>query len=259
MALPTVRAAHRVDAPAVITPLAHRGQWDDDEVSARGYRQADLIVATTDADADIYLGLGVDPERVRVCPLPTPAPTGAEARSVRDRARIEGPLVLFVGVRRGYKGIPELLAAAEILARRTPEARVAIAGPGPRLTDPPANVIDVGEVSDPDRDAWLRAADLVCLPSSQESFGLAVSEAWSVGAPAVTSDIPVLRERISRSGGGIATSTAPAPLADALGTLLNDEPLRRRMGAAGHDYWRRHESPESVADWHRTAYAGLLR
>jgi len=257
MAIATVLAARRIGSPAVVTPLAHPGQWDDDEVSARAYREADLVVATTGADADVYLRLGVRPERVRVCPLPTPAPPDGDGSALRLRERIDGPLALFVGVRRDYKGIPALVRAAESLRRRQPEARVAIVGPGAALEDHPPNVLDVGEVTAAERDAWLRAADVVCLPSSQESFGLAVSEAWSVGTPVVTSDIPVLRERTERSGGGIAASTEPAALADALDALLGDASLRRRMGAAGHAYWQEHESPESVAAWHRDAYAGV--
>lgn len=259
MALPTVLAARRLGRPAVVTPLAHPGQWDDDEVSARGYRAADLVVATTEADADVYRGLGVPADRVRVCPLPTPAPGPGDGDALRRRHGVAGPLVLFLGVRRPYKGIAALVRAAGLLAGRIPEARVAIVGPGPPLPSPPPTVLDVGAVSDADRSAWLRAADVVCLPSAQESFGLAVSEAWSVGTPVVTSDIPVLRERIGASGGGIATSTEAEPLADALGTLLEDPGLRRGMGEAGHAYWAAHESPESVAAWHSGTYRELLR
>lgn len=258
MALPVVKAAHHNDSPAVVTPLAHPGQWDDDEISGRGYREADLVVATTNADAETYVGLGVHADRIQVCPLPTAEPGDALGRRPSALTEIDGPLVLFVGVRRAHKGLAELVSAAEIMRHRQPAARVAIVGPGPPLRDAGLNVLDVGEVTDTERDAWLRAADVVCLPSSQESFGLAVSEAWSVGTPVVTSDIPVLRERVAASGGGIATSTEPAALADALLTLLADAPLRRQMGAAGRAYWERAESPESVAAWHKAAYTRLL-
>jgi glycosyltransferase involved in cell wall biosynthesis len=255
MAVATMLAARRMGTPAVVTPVAHPGQWDDDPISARAYREADLVIATTASDAEVYRRLGVPDDRIRVCPLPTPPPGPGDGQALRRQQRIEGPLVLFIGVRRTYKGVGELVKAAERLT--IPEARVAFVGPGPPLPHVPPNVLDVGAVSDVERSAWLGAADVVCLPSAQESFGLAVSEAWSVQTPVVTSDIPVLRERTARSGGGIATSTEPAALADALETLLGDEALRRRMGAAGHAWWKEHESPESVAAWHRATYADL--
>jgi glycosyltransferase involved in cell wall biosynthesis len=260
MALATVRAARRLDRPAVVTPFAHPGAWDDDPISAQAYRDADLVVATSRADADTYARLGVAANRLAVCPLPTPAPTRGGGEGLRRSGVITGPLILFLGARRSYKGVDALLAAASLLARRQPSAQVAFVGPGPSLgTDAPANVIDVGEVDDLARDAWLDAADIVCLPSANESWGLAVSEAWSVGAPVVTSDIPVLRERVEEAGGGIAVTPEPAALADALGTLLDDGDLRARMGRAGHEQYRLRLSPAAFAAWHEEAYTALVR
>ena len=258
MALPTVRAARRLGRPVVVTPLAHAGVFDDDELSARAYRAADLVVATTNADADIYRGLGVAPERVRVCPLPTDPPGPGDGARVRSEHEIAGPLVVFLGVRRENKRIPQLLDAADILAARDPSVRVAVVGRGEPLRAHRPAIVDVGAVSEEDRNAWLHAADIVCLPSSDESFGLVVSEAWSLGVPVVTSDIPVLKERVTASGGGIATSVDPPALAAALERLVSDADLRRQMGRRGHEHWQRTESPESVAAWHRAAYAELL-
>lgn len=258
MALATVQAARRLDRPVVVTPLAHAGVFDDDELSARAYRAADLVVATTNADAEIYRGLGVATDRVQVCPLPTVRPGPGDGRRVRSTHRIEGPLVVFLGVRRENKRIPNLLDAADILAERDPSVRVAVVGRGEPLRAHGPAIVDVGAVSEDDRNAWLHAADVVCLPSSDESYGLVVSEAWSLGVPVVTSDIPVLRERVAASGGGIATSVDPPALAAALHRLVSDAELRRRMGQAGRVHWERTESPESVAAWHRASYVRLL-
>jgi glycosyltransferase involved in cell wall biosynthesis len=237
MALATVGAARRLGSPVVITPLAHPGQWDDDPVSALAYQDADLVFATSHADAQTYEGLGVDPAQIKVCPLPSrPAAKGggSELRSERD---IEGPIVLFLGVRRPYKGVRQLLEAAPQLASKIPEATIALVGPGPRVDHDQPNVIDVGFVDEAERDRWLDAADLVCLPSSAESFGLAVSDAWSAGIPVVTSDIPVLRERVMAASGGLAVTAEPGPLADAIISLLEDDALRRSMGNAGQRHW----------------------
>ena len=121
-----------------------------------------------------------------------------------------------------------------------------------------ANVLDVGPVSGSQRDAWLDAADILCVPSAAESFGLVVSEAWSTATPVVTSDIPVLRERVTESGGGVVTSREPPALADAIHMLLADTRLRLEMGQAGYEHWRQTCSLESVAAWHQAAYARLL-
>ena len=258
MTLATVRAAHRLDRPVVVTPLAHPGQWDDDHISAMAYREADLVVATSSTDAELYERLGVPEERLHISAPPTRAPARGGGPAARAGASITGPLVLFLGVRRPYKGVEALVGAAKILATRHPDARVAFVGPGPALSDPPPNVSDIGPVSDADRDAWLDAADIVCLPSSFESWGLTVSEAWSVGAPVVTSDIPVLRRRVEDVGGGLAVPARPGELADALLTLLQDEPTRRRMGRAGYEHYQRHLSEAAFASWHLAAYRRLV-
>jgi len=51
------------------------------------------------------------------------------------------------------------------------------------------HVLDAGRVSEGDKYDWLAAADLLCLPSLGETFGVVILEAWSVGTPAVVSDI----------------------------------------------------------------------
>ena len=74
MAAATVAAGRTLDMPVVITPFAHPGQWDDDEISARTYRGADLVVATTRTDAATYEALGVPSDRLVTGPPPTLPP-----------------------------------------------------------------------------------------------------------------------------------------------------------------------------------------
>jgi glycosyltransferase involved in cell wall biosynthesis len=259
MTLATVRAARRLGRPVVVTPLAHPGQWDDDPISATAYREADLVVATTPADAETYTRLGVTSDRLGVCPLPTRTPARGGGARLREAGIVTGPLILFLGVRRPHKGVDSLLGAAAILREAAPRAQVAFVGPGPPLPDSaPSNVLDVGEVGDEQRDAWLDVADIVCLPSSHESWGLAVSEAWSAGVPVVTSDLPILRGRVDEAGGGIAVAAEPGPLAEALLTLLRDDALRERMGRSGHEHYAKELSDTAFAAWHEQAYRRLL-
>jgi glycosyltransferase involved in cell wall biosynthesis len=257
MSLATVRAAKRLAAPVAITPFAHPGQWDCDPISAQAYREADLIVASSRADAATYTDLGVDPRRIGICPLPTEAPAQPIKPSLRERGVVTSPLVLFLGARRPHKGVNALLQASRILAGRI-EAQVAFVGPGSPLATPvPPNVLDIGAVDEAERQAWLEAADVVCLPSSAETWGLVVSEAWSHGLPVVTSDIPVLKERLDESGAGLAVPAHPQELAAAVEQLLRDDLTRQRMGTAGRRFWSDNLTPAAIARWHEAAYQGL--
>jgi len=252
-----VQAAMILGVPAVVTPFAHPGQHDDDAASGMAYRSADAVVATTATDASVYLGLGVDPGRITVAGVCTEGLVSGGGVALRRSEGIEGPLVVFVGVRRPHKGLDLLLAAApEILARHA-NARFAFIGPGEPLPRQGPEILDLGILDAFHKAAWVEAADVLCLPSANESFGLVVTEAWSVGTPVVTSDLPVLRELVGAGGGGITVSREPRALAAALLSLLDDPPRARELGEAGRAYWRGHYRPSLVARVHEQLYRRL--
>ena len=215
------------------------------------------VVASSQADAALYRRLGVKEERLVILPPPTPAARRGGGAALRAAYSPDTSLVVFLGARRAYKGVDLLLDVAARMARDNRKCVFAFVGPGDPLV-PADNVIDVGSVAGPTKDAWLEAADVVCLPSSQESWGLAVSEAWSAGTPVLTSDLPVFVERLRESGGGRAVSlTAPAWYS-ALTDILTDNTARLAMGAAGFAYWHRHLTPEIYAARHLALYRSLL-
>lgn len=260
LAAAAVRAARRVGSPVVVFPSAHAGQWGDDPASAATYRAADRVLAQLDSDARVYRSLGVPAERIAVCGACTPEMQADTGRSVRERHGVEGPLVVFLGVRRPHKGWDLLLDAARVLAKSHPEITFAFVGPGPPLLADAstAHVLDVGAVDDDGRRAWLNAADVVCLPSRGESFGVAVIEAWSAGKPALVSDTPALAELVRRSGGGAIVSLDAGELAGALVELTSDTGRLRRLGAAGKAYWSTHYTVERVAACHERVYRELV-
>lgn len=81
---------------------------------------------------------------------------------------------------------------------------------------------------------WLRAADVHVYPSRHEGFPVAPLEAMASGLPVIVSDAPGMREIVGEedaSAGLIVPRGDPGALATALLRLLDDEALRRRMGA----------------------------
>jgi glycosyltransferase involved in cell wall biosynthesis len=254
MAVAGVETAKWLGKPAVSSPFAHPGAWGYDSGSIRAYRAADAVIATTQADADAYRAIGIPDEDLAVIGLPVP-----ELAAPQDGAALPGvpagePLIVFLGARRLNKGVDILLDAASLVWHRHPGARFAFVGPGERLPSDDERLLDVGRVSDLDRARWLRRADLLCLPSSSESFGLVVPEAWSHGTPVVVSDIPVLEELVTRAGGGVVADRTAAAFAQAIVPLLADPARARSLGAAGQEYWRGNLTPREVAERHLAVY-----
>jgi len=257
MSVAAVETAHHLGIPAAVSPFAHIGEWGDDSVSIRAYSNADAVLATTAADAAVYSSLGVPAERLLVSGLPVP--NALIEGDVPDSALPPpgGPLILYIGQRRPTKRVGLLLAATEHVWRSHPDARFAFVGPGSPLEADDPRILDIGRVSDVERGRWLERADILCLPSSSESFGLVVGEAWSVGVPVVVSDIPVLQELVGASAGGLVARPDPASFGGAISSLLDDPQAARAMGQAGLDYWRAALAPGPVAERHLEIYERL--
>jgi len=77
----------------------------------------------------------------------------------------------------------------------------------------------------------LQAAHIACLPSYREGLPKSLLEAAACGLPIVTTDAPGCREIVRDGVNGLLVPVRDAPaLAAALGKLIGDAELRRRMG-----------------------------
>jgi glycosyltransferase involved in cell wall biosynthesis len=254
-----VRAARQARVPVSITPFVHPRQWGDDPASALVYRRADRVIGLLEADAEVCRRLGVPPDRIAICGICSPALREGGGAAIRERFDVGGPIVLFLGARRGYKGEDILLRATPLVSRAHPDAAFVFVGPGPALPRSAGDVrvIDAGVVDDDERAAWLEAASMVCLPSEAEIFPTVFLEAWSLKTPVVTSDLPPLGELIDSSGGGLAVPRDPERVGRGILELLDHPETAKRMGEAGHAFWQQRHTPAAVARWHEALYADL--
>ncbi len=148
------------------------------------------------------------------------------------------PLVLFVG-RIGWQKGPDILldAIPHVLAKRE-DVRFIFAGKGdmlPVLQERSRGlpVQFTGYVSDLEHLELLNAADLICIPSRNEPFGLVLTEAWSAGKGVVASDVGGLSMNIENLVDGIKVPPAPEPIAWAICYSLNNPDFLISMGIAG--------------------------
>jgi glycosyltransferase involved in cell wall biosynthesis len=85
------------------------------------------------------------------------------------------------------------------------------------------------------RREFLRGLSVLSVPLRRgEAAGLFLLEAMACGVPAVQPRAGACTEIIEATGGGLLCPSAePRLLAEAIGNLLTDEPLRRELGARG--------------------------
>jgi glycosyltransferase involved in cell wall biosynthesis len=151
-------------------------------------------------------------------------------------------VISFIGRVTRDKGVVELVQAFASLYERFPDVALVVVGPLEPERDPLPSGILARLHSDPRirlvgynpaPEKYLALSVLLCLPSYREGFGNVVIEAAALGVPTVGTDIVGLRDAIVDADTGTLVPVKDVQaLADALAGLLEDEPRRRRMGAA---------------------------
>ena len=222
---------------------------------------ASALTANTDAEAASLVSLyDACPDTVH---LVTPGvdlynfTPGAGRTAARKVIGIEADthVVTFVGRIQPHKG-PELLirATAEMVSHSPhlrPKLRVFIIGGASGINGSEVerlkelvswlNIDDVISFLPPvprtELPNWYRAADLVCVPSYSESFGLVALEAQACGTPVVATAVGGLRTAVADGISGVLVDGHdPRAWSSVLARLLQ-EPQRRvllSMGAIEH-------------------------
>ncbi len=209
----------------------------------RVLQDADCLIASTPNYADSSPYLSRLRHKVEVIPLgidPTPflqeSPAAGEIR-----AQYGGPLLLFVGRLRYYKGLDWLIRAMP----RIP-ATLLVVGTGPMEAawrqlaaqmGVGERVVFVGDAPDEALPAYYQACDVFVLPASErsEAYGLVQLEAMASARPVICTELGTGTSYVNRHGetGLVVPPRDADALADACNRLLADADLRREMGERG--------------------------
>lgn len=184
---------------------------------------------------------GLAPERVVVVGSGPNLPIDRIPRERAARPAGQPPTVLFVGREFVAKGGPVMLDAFRRVREELPSARLLVAGP-PSLDshDPGVEFLGFLRKDDPsDFKRLMRAyaeADVFCLPTRYESFGIAFLEAMWFGLPVVAPGHWAVPEMVQDGVTGFLVDREdPATYARHLLTMLRDPDAARAVGARGRE------------------------
>jgi glycosyltransferase involved in cell wall biosynthesis len=188
-----------------------------------------------------------------------------DAAKVAERPSVVtgSPTVLFVGKQWEPKGGPEVLAAFAQVRERIPEARLRIVGCSPDVGGA-AGVEVLGRISKatPEGEHRLsevyRSADIFCMPSHFDAFGIVFVEAMLHGIACIGADRCAMPEIIQQGDTGWVTPAGDvAALRDRMLQALSDREALIGMGQRGRERARRLFTWDGVADRMLTAMERL--
>jgi glycosyltransferase involved in cell wall biosynthesis len=206
-------------------------------------RRADVITAVSQSCAEeltryyrldkgiTVIGVGVD------CTVFTPA----------DEKQAGEPYVLYAGRWETRKGLVDLIESARYVCQKQRNVKFVLVGKGTieKMLRTRVSKLGLGQNFFfagylPERSKlieYYQNATIYVLPSYYEGLPASLLEAMACGTPSIATDVEGSSEVITDGETGLLVPPRnPKMLAEAILKLLNNEGLRRRMGAKGREH-----------------------
>lgn len=233
-------------------PAALRSALRDVALGTGGTRSLDALLTLTDADLERWRDfLGPGAPRTGALPNPTPF-------EVRDAAPLQRKVVVAAGRMTRQKGFERLIEAWVPLASSHPEWQLRIFGDG-QLWQEHRDQVEASGVGDRillggvthELEQELADSSVYAMSSRYEGLPMVLLEALSKGVPPVSFDCPEgPRQLITDGDNGLLVPEGDVPaLTAALRRLMDDEELRRRLGARALESARAYQVGTVVDRW----------
>ena len=268
------RECARLGVPFVVSPhgMLEPWAWKHKWWKKRPYfalfergrlRRARALLATSESEAAQLRGF-FPRQRVAVIPLGltgTARPSYAPARSSLGWREDEWVL-LFLSRIHPKKGLDILLRSLVEVGQSVPaNARLVIVGDGDPAylgslrqycsshSEQLPRIDWVGAIWGEERWRYFQGADLFCLTTHSENFGLAILESCQVGTPVLTTDTTPWAQDLSSGRGYITKPTVPSVAASLRG-IFQEGPVSEDKRASLADWaWSKFAWPTLVADY----------
>ena len=251
--------------PLVITvhdPVHHVGDVESARTPQRlvhwGYRRADELITHAEQLKSVLVDdIHLPAARITVIPHVAISPDGPD-----ETVEEKGKRLLFFGRIWEYKGLEYLIRAEPLISARVPDVEIVIAGRGEdfekyrrMMVNPSRFVIDNELIPEERVAQHFGESSVVVLPYIDASQSGVVPIAYSFNRPVVASAVGGLPSVVEDGVTGLLVPPRDEKaLAEALVTLLQDDDLRHKMGAAGRQKLEREWAPEVIGPQHIDVY-----
>lgn len=250
----------------VITPHFHPGHVHyEKSIFYKIMDKCDAVFAVTAFEKNYLRKKGVSEEKIHITGNSidiTPQTTETDFVLFKEKTYKEHGLcdqtkkVIFIGRKEMYKGIGTLIEASKILAdSQRSEVALFLVGPTSKeFTDHcrsltrmgSLKIIDLGKVTESEKENFLKLSDVLVLPSEFEAFGIVFLEAWKHHKPVIGSDRGAIPEVIK--GAGLCAEYGNAPdLSRKMSSVLFDPKFAKELGDEGRKKLVESYTPEVIA------------
>lgn len=177
---------------------------------------------------------------------------------VTDASPLDQKVIVSGGRFVERKGFPRLVQAYAPVARKHPDWQLHLYGRGEQEEEIAAEISRQGveqqvimKGQSDEFDKVLGEATIFANGALYEGFGMVMTEALSKGVPLVAFDVPIGPQEIVEDGinGRLIPDGDMSGFANALLELIEDEGLRRRMGANAQETARKYEIDAIGRSW----------
>ncbi len=166
------------------------------------YAQLDLVYVNSNFYRQCWMDRGIAPEKLDILPRGLDTELFHPQRRDPDfwrRRGADGPVVLYVGRISKEKDLGLLVEIDALLKARGVRVQLALVGEGPYRKELQAalpGAIFTGILTGPELGRAYASADLFIFPSTTDTFGNVVVEAFASGLPVLVSDVGGPRELV---------------------------------------------------------------
>lgn len=251
--------------PFALTPFHHPrwGGWRHRHYQNL-YRKADLLCTMTDYEKEYLISLGINQDKIWTIGNGPVIAKNSNHKDFRDKYNIrDEPMILFLGQKFSYKGISSLIKASKIVWNELSDVNFVFIGPRTHYSKKLINdikdkrIIEIDTVDLQTKSNALDACDVLCVPSSQESFGGVYTEAWMYKKPVIGCKIPAVSEVIDDNENGFLVRQDPEDIAKRILDLLKNPEMSKAMGEAGYKKVNEKFTWEKISKKLESAYLSI--
>ncbi len=236
------KIAKRYGKPLVLTQhntfIEYNNVWDEIEklndiaIGKQVLKEADKIIAVSNATKNYVLSLEADPEKIEVLH------NGVDINRFRPLTGVKGEMRKKLGISKDanvvltvrrlvYKnGIDTLIESAKVAVKKNPKLVFIAVGKGPDFEEVEGKIAQLrlqknfrltGFVSDEELPRYYNAADFFVLPSkSGEGLPLVALEAMACGLPVIATNVGGTSEIMNEDCGKLVPPNSPESLGEAI-------------------------------------------